>query len=99
MPYFAAFAGCSAETEASFETVAFLSNKVKELPLKSVFVTESSDLKLAKSVLQGAKKENLSVEKLNSMQNVTLKQIESFEGESLYISLMKENLEQIQKAF
>lgn len=99
LPYFAAFAGCSAETEASFETVAFLSNKVKELPLKSVFVTESSDLKLAKSVLHGAKKENLSVLKLNSMQNVTLKQIESFEGESLYISLMKDNLKLIKNAF
>lgn len=90
---YAAFAGCSAETEASFETVAFLSEKVAELNPRAVFVTESSDFKLAKTVLQGAKKPDVKIEILNSMQSVSLRQSEK---DSLsYVSVMAENLKKI----
>ncbi|MBO7639786.1 MAG: zinc ABC transporter substrate-binding protein, partial [Treponema sp.] len=50
LDYFAAFSGCSAETEASFQTVRFLVNKVDGLDLNDVFVLESSDKKIARTV-------------------------------------------------
>ena len=43
LDYYAAFVGCSAETEASFETVKFLSEKVDELGLKNVITIEKSE--------------------------------------------------------
>ena len=36
----AAFVGCSAESEASFETIAFRANKVDELGLKAILQIE-----------------------------------------------------------
>ena len=56
LDYFAAFVGCSAETEASFETVIFLSKKVDELGLNSVLKIESGDGKIARTIIQNTKK-------------------------------------------
>lgn len=95
LKYFAAFAGCSAETEASFETVAFLVKKTEELKPDSIFVTESSDKKLAQTVIAGAKLPETKITVLNSMQAVTLEQAEN--GAS-YIKIMQENLEKISSA-
>ena len=95
LKYFAAFAGCSAETEASFETVAFLVKKTEELKPDSIFVTESSDKKLAQTVIAGAKLLETKITVLNSMQAVTLEQAEN--GAS-YIKIMQENLEKISSA-
>ena len=53
--YYAAFVGCSAETEASFETIAFLSQKMDELQLKNIFTNEKSDQKIAKAILGNTK--------------------------------------------
>ena len=61
LDYFAAFAGCSAETEASFETVIFLSKKVDELGLNSVLKIESSDGKIARTIIQNTKSKNAKV--------------------------------------
>lgn len=90
LKYYAAFAGCSAETEASFETVAFLVKKTEELKPDSIFVTESSDKKLAQTVISGAKLPETKITVLNSMQAVTLEQAQN--GAS-YIKIMQENLE------
>lgn len=92
--YSAAFAGCSAETEASFETIAFLSDKLKELKADCVYVTESSDKKLAKTVINNAgfTENECKIVVLNSMQNVTLEQAEN--GSS-YVEFMKKNLEEL----
>ena len=49
--YYAAFSGCSAETEASFETIIFLAKKTDELNLNSVIVTESADQSIARTVI------------------------------------------------
>ena len=48
LTYYAAFAGCSAETDASFETITFLAGKLDELNLPAVltnreFRSESSE--------------------------------------------------------
>ena len=96
LKYFAAFTGCSAETEASFETLAFLAKKVSSEKPKAVFVTESSDLKLSGSVLQSAKAD-IPVYRLNSMQSVTLKNalLPEDKGGERFISIMKDNLSKI----
>ena len=90
LKYSAAFVGCSAETEASFETVKFLADKVKELDPKAVLIIENSDGKLAKTVLETAGKSSVKVEVLDSMQSC---------GADLdYIRTMTENLEKLKTA-
>ena len=90
----AAFPGCSAETGASFETVVFLSNKVKELNLSAPLVTESSDGRMAKTVAENAGNEQMPVLTLNSMQSVSAEQAKTL----TYLSVMTENLTVLQQA-
>lgn len=93
--YYAAFVGCSAETEASFETVSFLAKKMDELGLKHVMTIEGPDKKIAATVIENTKDKNQDVLALNSMQSVTTKDIEG--GES-YLGVMQQNLEVLKKA-
>lgn len=92
--YYAAFPGCSAETGASFETVVFLSDKVKELDLSALLVTESSDGRLAETVAQNAGKDTMPVLTLNSMQAVSSEEAAHLN----YLSIMAENLTVLQQA-
>ena len=90
LKYSAAFVGCSAETEASFETVKFLADKVKSLDPKAVLIIDNSDGKLAKTVLETAGKSSVKVEVLDSMQSC---------GPELdYIKTMTDNLEKLKTA-
>ena len=94
--YYAAFVGCSAESEASFETIAFLAGKMDAESLPVIFTIENSNGKIAKAVLSASKKsQNAHILILNSMQSVTEKQIA--EGID-YLSLMKSNLDVLKKA-
>ena len=95
LDYFAAFAGCSAETEASFETVTFLAGKVDELDLGAVLVIESSDGKMAETIISNTKDKDQEVLVLDSMQSVTGKDIENG---TTYLGVMKDNLEVLKKA-
>lgn len=88
--YYAAFVGCSAETEASFETIAFLAKKCQELDAKAVFVTESADKKIARTVISSANRESAPIVTLDSMQSVTLKQAKKGAN---YLDIMRANLE------
>lgn len=90
LKYFAAFAGCSAETEASFETIAFLSVKLHELNSPSVFVTESSDKKIARTVVSSSGVKDCKIVVLDSLQSTTLKQAQKGKN---YLDTMRENLE------
>lgn len=92
--YYAAFVGCSAETAASFETIAKLAEKVDELDLDTVFIIENSDDSIAKSIISNSKKKDITIEKLNSLQSVTKNDIN---GGASYISLMNENLETLKR--
>ena len=88
---YAAFSGCSAESEASFETIAFLADKVDTLGLSAIYVLDGSDGALAETVLKTAESgTGCRVLTLESMQSVTLSQAES--GVT-YLSLMEKNLE------
>ena len=90
LKYSAAFVGCSAETEASFETVKFLADKVKSLDSKAILIIENSDGKLAKTVLETAGKTDVKVEVLDSMQSC---------GADLdYLKVMTSNLEILKAA-
>lgn len=93
---FAAFVGCSAETEASFETIAFLANKVDELNLQYLIVLENSSDKIANTIIKNSKNKNQEILILNSIQSCSQKQIA--EGLS-YFDVMTKNLEVLKKAF
>ncbi len=94
--YFAAFVGCSAESEASFETVAFLAGKMDSLALPAIFTIDGSNGKIARAILDASKKSNSAqVLTLNSMQSVTDAQMQAGMD---YISIMQLNLEVLKKA-
>ena len=95
LDYFAAFVGCSAETEASFETIVFLANKVDELQLSTILTIEGSDGKIAETIKQNTKTKNQEILKLDSIQSITSKDIES--GAS-YLNIMENNLNVIKEA-
>lgn len=94
--YYAAFVGCSAESEASFETIAFLAGKMDSEPLPSIFIIENGNDKIAKAVLAASKNsKSAQILTINSMQSITEEQIA--EGVD-YLSLMKSNLYVLKKA-
>ena len=93
--YYAAFVGCSAETEASFETIAFLAKKADELDAKTIFVIENSDHKIADAIIENTSTKDAKVATLNSLQSVTKEQLDN---DHTYISLMRENLEVLRQA-
>lgn len=88
--YYAAFVGCSAESNASFKTISFLAGKVNELELDTVFVTESPVADIASTVLEASGRENVEIRALDSMQSVTKEILESGED---YYSAMKSNFD------
>ncbi len=95
LDYYAAFSGCSAETEASFETIVFLADKVNELGLKAIMQIESSDGSIAKTIRDNTKSKDQEILTLDSMQSVTQKQLS--DGET-YLNIMQSNLEVLKKA-
>ena len=95
LSYYAAFLGCSAETEASFETVNFLVSKVDELQLPYVIKLESSDSRMAETIIASSKAQNAQILELNSLQSVTAAGVE--EGVT-YLGVMEKNLEVLRQA-
>lgn len=94
--YYAAFVGCSAESEASFETVTFLAGKMDSLQLPAIFTIDGSNGKIARAILDASKNsKNAQVLTLNSMQSVTDEQIKAGVD---YLSIMRDNLEVLKKA-
>ncbi len=95
LTYYAAFSGCSAETEASFETVTFLAGKADELNLPCVLTIEGSDHRIAETVVQNTKAKNLQILTMDSLQGMTSKDVA---GGASYLSLMRKNLEVLKTA-
>lgn len=92
--YYAAFPGCSAETGASFETVVFLSDRVQELDLKALIVTETSDGRLAQTVAENTGRSDIAILTLDSMQSVSGQQAENKD----YLSTMEANRQVLEQA-
>ena len=93
--YYAAFVGCSAETEAAFETIVFLSGKVDELDLSHVMVIESSDQKIAQTIIDNTEDKNQGILVLDSMQSTTS---EDIAAGATYMSIMESNLEVLKQS-
>lgn len=96
--YYAAFPGCSSETAASFETVAFLAGKLKEERLGCVLTLENAEngfaLPLAQTIIENAGAE-AKVLAMNSMQSVTRAQIDAG---MTYYDVMEQNLAVLKEA-
>lgn len=95
LKYYAAFVGCSAESEASFETVIFLAKKLDELGLNAVLTIEKSDKKIARTIISSTKNKDLKIFEMDSLQSITQSEIK---GGRNYLSAMKKNLEVLKKA-
>lgn len=93
--YYAAFPGCSAETEASFETITFLADKINELKLNYVVVLEKSDRRVADTVISNTASKTQKILTLNSLQSITDE--EEQQGKT-YLSVMRDNLKVIEQA-
>jgi len=92
---YAAFPGCSAETEASFETIAFLAEKVDELSLNTIMVTESADQSIAKTIINNTKSKDQKILVLDALQSVTAGNVQNG---TTYISIMESNLTVLKEA-
>ena len=95
LDYYAAFSGCSAEAEASFETLTFLIEKTRELQLPAIEVIEGSDRQLAETIAANAGEAEPQILTMNSLQSVTAGDTE--EGMT-YLSAMEQNLEVLKTA-
>ena len=90
--YYAAFPGCSEQSEPSAGTVAFLIEKVRAENIPVVFYLELSNGKIAETIAESTDAETLC---FNSCHNVTMEQ---FLNGVTYVDLMKENVEVLEKA-
>ena len=95
LAYYAAFVGCSAETEASFETVIFLAKKTDELQLPAVLTIEGKDHRIAETIIGSTADKNRKLLTLNSMQGTTANDIE--QG-ATYLKIMEDNLAVLKEA-
>ena len=93
LSYYAAFAGCSAESEASFETVSFLARKVEELKLPCVLTIEGKNHKIAETIVQNTAGKNQKILTMDSMQSTTSQDVAT-----TYLSLMAKNLDVLKEA-
>lgn len=93
--YYAAFAGCSAESEASFETISFLAGKVDELNLPCVLTIEGVQHKIAETIVRNTAAKNQKVLTMDSMQSTTSK--DAANG-TTYLSVMEQNLSVLKEA-
>lgn len=95
LSYYAAFVGCSAETEASFETISFLAKKVDELGLPCVLTIEGAQHKIAETIVQNTAEKNQKVLTMDSMQSTTS---EDVANGTTYLSVMEQNLSVLKEA-
>ncbi len=104
----AAFPGCSTDTDASFEMVTSLAEKVKELDKKTVLVLENSDRTIANAVIGASGNQNIQIAVMNSCQSLAPGSVKDAEAKKLqgkdladgadYIAIMEENLKAFKEA-
>ena len=95
LSYYAAFVGCSAETEASFETISFLAGKVDELSLNSIMTIEGPDHRIAETIVQNTTSKDQKILTMDSMQATTSKDVL---GGATYLGIMEANLNVLSEA-
>ena len=92
LSYYAAFPGCSSETEASTKTISFLINKVREDDIPVILTIEFSNKKIAKTI---SKETGAKILEFNSAHNISS---EDFESGKTYLDIMNDNLEVLKEA-
>jgi zinc transport system substrate-binding protein len=92
---YAAFDGCSAETEASFSTIIWLAEALNNIGLTSIMTTETSDQSIARTVRQTSASQNQQIRVLDSIKTVT--RFDVITG-TTYLGIMKSNLEVLWEA-
>ncbi len=95
LTYYAAFSGCSAESEASFETIVFLAGKTDELGLPAVLTIEHPKTRIAETIVQATSAKDQKILALDSMQGTTASDIQAG---MTYLSVMESNLEVLKEA-
>lgn len=89
--YYAAFPGCSTETEASAATVAFLIDKVNQESIPVVFFIEFSNEKMADTICESTNAKKLPLYSCHNVKKA------DFEGGVSYLELMTQNVENIKE--
>ncbi|MFI3231347.1 MAG: metal ABC transporter substrate-binding protein, partial [bacterium] len=93
LDYYAAFSGCSAEAEVSFETIKFLTDKVDELDLTTILIMDGSTQDMAQTIINNSSSDNnIDILTFNSMQSITNSDVQT--GIS-YLDIMLSNLEDV----
>ena len=95
LDYYAAFVGCSAETEASFDTVIFLAGKIDELGLHAVLTIEGNDHRIAETVVANTTAKNQKILTMDSLQSTTSADVKNGVN---YLSVMTSNLNTLKEA-
>ncbi|MBR6185070.1 MAG: zinc ABC transporter substrate-binding protein [Clostridia bacterium] len=95
LTYFAAFSGCSAESEASFQTIVFLAQKVDELNLPAVLTIEHPQTRIAETVVSTSQAKNAKILSMDSMQSVTAQDVKAG---AAYLAIMENNLAVLREA-
>ena len=92
LEYYAAFPGCSTETEPSASTIAFLIDKIKETDIPVVFFVELSNQKIANTICEETSAKPLL---LHSCHNISKN---DFEKGITYLELMNDNILALKEA-
>ncbi len=95
LKYYAAFSGCSADIDASFETRVFLAGKVDELGIKVILKLENADGRTATGIKNATQAKNQSIMVLDSLQSANKKE---YANGRTYLSVMTSNLEVLKLA-
>ena len=93
--YYAAFVGCSTETEAGFETISFLAKRVDEWKLPCVLTIEGAQHKIAETIVRNTTTKNQKVLTMDSMQSTTTQDVKNG---TTYLSVMEKNLSVLKEA-
>jgi zinc transport system substrate-binding protein len=94
LDYFAAFVGCSSQTEAGFATIKFLADKIDELHLTAIIVIETSDKKIANTVRDATAAKDQTILLLHSAQSVAKNDLKN----TTYLGIMTGNLAVLRQA-
>jgi zinc transport system substrate-binding protein len=92
LEYYAAFSGCSTDTEPSAATVAFLINKVREYQLPVVFHIELSTERIADTISEATGARKLL---LHSAHNLSMR---DFNDGITYLDIQRINVENLRQA-
>ena len=95
LKYYAAFSGCSSESDATFKTISFLAEKLKTEKLTSVLILEGNDERIARSVIQTSKLKDIKILPINSMQTAT---VDKGKNNDTYLSIAESNLNILKQA-